>query len=75
MKRLTMVQWKNLNRNNRSVLARQFSVLGEKIGPILPLLVGLTAERQEGRSADEIWVDFKILKLLYRLNYSDFYFV
>ena len=28
-----------------------------------------------GRPADEIWVDFKVLKLLYRLNYLDFYFV
>ena len=31
--------------------------------------------REEGRPADEIRVDFEILKLLYRLNYSEFYFV
>ena len=30
--------------------------------------------RQAGK-ADEIWVDFEILKLLYRLNYLEFYFV
>ena len=30
---------------------------------------------QEGRLADEIRLDFKILKILYRLNYLDFYFV
>ena len=28
-----------------------------------------------GRPADEIQVDFKILKLLYRFNYSEFYYV
>ena len=27
---------------------------------------------QEGRLADEIWVDFNIFKILYRLNYLDF---
>ena len=30
---------------------------------------------EAGRLADEIWVDFEILKLFYRLNYSYFYFV
>ena len=30
------------------------------------------AGREGGRLADEIRVDFEILKLLYRLNYSDF---
>ena len=40
-----------------------------KIGPIIPPLVGITA----GREADEIPVDFEILKLLYRLNYSEFF--
>ena len=33
--------------------------------------MGLTA----GRLADEIWLDFEILKILYRLKYLDFYFV
>ena len=28
-----------------------------------------------GRLADEIWLDFEILKILYRLKYLDFYFV
>ena len=41
------------------------------MGPILPSLVDLKA----GREADEIRVDFEIFKLLYRLNYSDLYFV
>ena len=27
------------------------------------------------RLADKIWLDFEIIKILYRLNYLDFYFV
>ena len=39
----------------------------------MPLpLVGLMAGRLAGWLADEMWVDFKIFKILYRLNYSDF---
>ena len=72
MKGLTKAQWINLNQNNRSVLAHRYSVLLEKTGPILPSLVGL---RQGGRAADRMWVGFKIFKILYRLNYSSFYFV
>ena len=49
MKGLTMAQWINLNRNNRSVLVHPHSVLGEKTGPILLPLVGLMAGRQAGR--------------------------
>ena len=71
MKRLTMAQWINLNWNNRSVLAHQYSVLQEKAGLILQLLVGLTAGRQTG----EIWASFEIFKILYRINYLGFYFV
>ena len=36
---------------------------------------GSLAGRQAGRLADEIRLDFEILKILYRLNYLDFYFV
>ena len=50
MKGLTMVQWMNLKRNNRSTLARWYCVLWEKAGPILLLLVGCTAGRQAGKS-------------------------
>ena len=70
-----MVQWINLNQNDRSVLSSQYSVLWEKISPILPPLVGLMVARQGGRPADKIQVDFKILKLFYTLNYSDFTFL
>ena len=37
----------------------------------MPSVVDLTA----GRSADETRLDFKIFKILYRLNYLDFYFI
>ena len=68
-----MVQWINLNWNNRSVLAHRYSVLGEKTGPILLLLVGLMAGREAGRLVGRrnVVVGFEILKL----NYSGFYFV
>ena len=39
------------------------------------LTAGWQAGRQAGRLADEIRLDFEILKILYRLNYLDFYFV
>ena len=45
-----------------------------KICPYPPTTSG-SYGREAGRLADEIWVDFEILKLFYRLNYSDFYFV
>ena len=70
-----MAKWINLNQNNRSVLAHQYSVLGEKTGPILLSLVGLMAGREAGQPADEMQVGFEIFKILYRLNYSGFYFV
>ena len=41
-----MAQWIKFNRNNRSVLVQWYSVLCGKICPILPPLVGLTAERE-----------------------------
>ena len=46
----------------------------EKNWPYPPTASG-SYGREGGRPADEIWVDFKILKLFYRLNYSNFYFV
>ena len=38
-----MVQWVNLNRNNRSVIAHRYSALSVKAGPMLLWLVGLMA--------------------------------
>ena len=70
-----MVQWINLNQNSRSVLVHQYSVLGEKIDPILLPLVGLIAGREAGWLADKMWVGFEIFKILHRLNYLCFYFV
>ena len=79
IKGLTTVQWINLNWNNRSVLVHQYSVLWETIGPILPPQVGLTTKRQGGREGGQAgrrnMGGFGNFKLLYRLNYSDFYFV
>ena len=54
---------------------QQSPILWEKTGPLHLALVGLTAGWQAGRLADEIRLDFKILKILYRLNCLDFYFV
>ena len=64
-----MVQWVNFNRNNRSVIVHRYSALSEKAGPVLLLLEDLTAGSLAGRlagwQADEMWVDFKIFKILY----------
>ena len=43
--------------------------------PLVGLTAGWPAGRPAGWLADEMGVDFEILKILYRLNYSDFYFV
>ena len=64
---------------NEFVFRQQLPILWEKIGSPCLVLVGDTAHRlagrQAGRLADEIWLDFKILKILYKFNYLDFYFV
>ena len=67
MKGFTMGQWINLNQNNRCVVVSQHLASQEKTGLILLSLVGLMAGCrqagwQAGRQADEIWVDFEILK-------------
>ena len=69
-----MAQWINLNRNNRSVLAYQYSVLGEKNWPYPSTASGFYG-REGGMPAEEMRVGFDIFKILYRLNYSGFYFV
>ena len=61
----------NVLRYKGFVFRQQSPILWEKTGPLLLALVGLTA----GRQADKIRLDFEILKILYRLNYLDFYFV
>ena len=66
-----MAQCINLNWNKRPMLAHRYSVLGKKTDPILLPLVGFTA----GREADEMQVGFEFFRILYRLNYSGFYFV
>ena len=66
-----MVLRVNVLRYKGFVFRQQSPILQEKTGPLHLVLVGLTA----GRLADEIRLVFKILKILYRLNYLDFYFV
>ena len=62
-----MVQWINLNRNNRYVLMHC---------PIILPLVGLMAGREGGsRLAGKMQMGYKIFKILYKLNYLGFYFV
>ena len=76
MIRLTITQCINLNQNNKSAVAHQYPVLLENTGPILPLLVGISYGRLAGWLANKIQVDFNFFKnSLYKLNYSDFYFV
>ena len=63
-----MAQWINLNQNNRSVIAHQYSALSEKVGLVLLPLVGLTAGLLAGRQ------NAGGFKILYRPNYLYFYF-
>ena len=49
------------------MLAHGYSILGEKTGPILLPLVGLTAGREADGPADEMQMDFEFFKILYRL--------
>ena len=59
-----MAQWINPNRNNSFINRMRLPLLCEKSGPILLVLVGLTAGRQAGRPAgspaDQILVGSKI---------------
>ena len=78
MKRLIMVQWINLNWNNRSVL-RSTSIfcIGRQNWPYPPTTSGSYSRqggREGGRPADKTQVGFKIFKIFYRLNYLGFYF-
>ena len=52
MKGFTMVQWINLNQN---VSAHPYSVLCEKTGPIILLLVCIRRSRQTGRQAGQLY--------------------
>ena len=72
-----MAEWINLNRNNRSVLVHRYSVMGKK-WPYPTTANGSYSReggREGGRPANETRVGFEIFKILYRLNYSGFYFV
>ena len=62
-----MTQWIHLNWTNRSVLAQCW----ERTGPMLLLLVGLTAGRQEGRQVGG-WVGGWVGRQAGRLNKGEF---
>ena len=51
MKRISMAQWMNLHRNNSFVNRMRLTLLCEKFGAILLVLVGLTAGRRAGGQA------------------------
>ena len=65
MKRNSVVQWINLHRNNIFINRTQLTLLCEKSGAILLVLVGLTAAWQAGRQSDEIREDLKNFGILY----------
>ena len=67
-KRITMVQWTNLNRNNNFVNLWQLSLLCDISGAIHLALVGLTA----GWLADKIHVSFKNFKFATDRNVQGF---
>ena len=61
----------NILHYNGFIFRQQLPFFWEKTGPPHLALVDFVA----GRLADEIELDFEIFKILYRLNYLDFYFV
>ena len=61
----------NVLQYNRFIFRQQSPFLWEKTRPLCLALVGLMA----GRLADKIQLEFWTLKILYRLNYLNFYFV
>ena len=61
-----MAQWINLNRNYSFGNRTRLPLLCKKSGAILLVLVGLMAVRQAGRQSDQILVDSKNFKILYR---------
>ena len=63
-----MVQWINLNQKNRFVVAILIFCTMIKNYAHTP-----TASGSYSRPADEMQTDFKTFKILYRLNYSDFF--
>ena len=76
MKRITMAQWKNLNRYSSFVNPPRLPFFCEISGALLLALPGLTAGRQAGRQAgrlsDEIRVNLQNFKIRYRSKYLRF---
>ena len=70
-----MAQWANRLQNNIFVNLLPLLLSCEIYGALQLAQLCLTASWQAGRLADEIQVDFEILKIGCRLKYSSFCFV
>ena len=76
-KRINIVQWTNLNRNNSFVNPWQLPLLCEISGAIHLVQLGLTVARQEGRQIGRQMKSREILRFLkstiYRSSYLTFH--
>ena len=70
-----MAQWVNRLRNNIFINLLPLPLSCEISGALHLAQLGLTAGRLDGWLADKMQVNFKILKIGYRLKYSSFHFV
>ena len=70
-----MAQWVNRLRNNIFINLPPLPLSCEISGALHLAQLGLTAGRLDGWLADKMQVNFKILKIGYRLKYSSFHFV
>ena len=70
-----MVQWTNLQRIEIFTNPARLYITSERSGGLHLVEPGLTAGRQAGSPADEIWAKLEILKACSRSKYSIFHFV
>ena len=70
-KGITMVQWTNINWNNRFINPPSLPPLCEVSGALYLMILGLTA----GWQADKIQVNFEKFKIDYRSKYSTCHFI
>ena len=70
-----MVQWTNLQWIEIFVNPARLYITSERSGELHIVEPGLTAGRQAGSLADEIWARLEILKACSRSKYSIFRFV
>ena len=70
-----MAQWMNLHQNNSFVNRTRLPLFCEISGAVHLALVDLMAGRQAGWLADEIKVNFEIIKNCYGSKYLTFRFI